>query len=494
MPRMYRENPKVAVIGAGVAGAITAIRLAEQGIDTTLIEKGPDIINGPPMCHLHAGGNLYREISDEQCFALLRQSIDTIKEFGDCVNWRPTVIAVPERDPGTAEDLLPRLLRLQSKYADLIASDPSNEVLGAPQDYFCSFTRNDLERLKARPNPHNPQTPADWLVPVAKQLDLNKLQYPVYLVQEFGMSSFRLAATVKRAIERLRCCTLLTKHKVTGISKVERSSGAGAWQVELSHSESSRTLEFDFIVNAGGYKSGELDDMLGLKRKRMVEFKAAYLARWQTQGCWPEVIFHGERGAANGMSQLTPYSDGFFQLHGMSQAITLFRDGLAHSSDDSSQPKLSAHLNSKLTKGWSENDVAVRTRSAIEHAAFFIPQFQSAKVAGKPLFGAQQIPGDDPTLRSADVYNSGNGYVSVEIVKASSATTAADKVCEICKNYFTKGSSLSVRGQRFASLNNLNSFEIRAHARMLAHERGYPEAIAKVYGERPAAWASRKLS
>ncbi len=29
---------------------------------------------------------------------------------------------------------------------------------------------------------------------------------------------------------------------------------------------------------------------------------------------WPEVIFHGERGTPNGMAQLTPYPDGFFQL------------------------------------------------------------------------------------------------------------------------------------------------------------------------------------
>ena len=72
---------KIAVIGGGVAGSTIALRFAELGLDTTLIEKGPSLVNGPPMCHLHAGGNLYREISDQQCLILLKQSIDTVKVY-----------------------------------------------------------------------------------------------------------------------------------------------------------------------------------------------------------------------------------------------------------------------------------------------------------------------------------------------------------------------------------------------------------------------------
>ena len=65
----------------------------------------------------------------------------------------------------------------------------------------------------------------------------------------------------------------------------------------------------------------------------MVEFKAAYLAKWDHEQVkssgWPEIIIHGERGTPNGMAQLTPYSNNIFQIHGMTPNITLFEDGLS---------------------------------------------------------------------------------------------------------------------------------------------------------------------
>ena len=80
-----KPDTKVAVVGGGVAGSTIALRLAELGIDTTLFEKGDGLVSGPPICHLHAGGNLYREISDQQCLTLLQQFIDTVKVYADCL-------------------------------------------------------------------------------------------------------------------------------------------------------------------------------------------------------------------------------------------------------------------------------------------------------------------------------------------------------------------------------------------------------------------------
>ncbi|QSA20474.1 FAD-dependent oxidoreductase, partial [Vibrio furnissii] len=68
-------SPSVAIIGGGVAGATAAVHMSELGLNVLLLEKGPGLVNGPPICHLHAGGNLYREISQQQCIELLRQSI-----------------------------------------------------------------------------------------------------------------------------------------------------------------------------------------------------------------------------------------------------------------------------------------------------------------------------------------------------------------------------------------------------------------------------------
>ena len=60
--------------------------------------------------------------------------------------------------------------------------------------------------------------------------------------------------------------------------------------------------------------------------------------------------------------------------------------------------------------------------------AQFIPSFASATIGGKPLFGAQQVPGTDITLRAASVSFAGDNYARMEIVKASSALEAARQI------------------------------------------------------------------
>lgn len=73
-------------------------------------------MNGPPMCHLHAGGALYREIPTEHCIKMLKESIDTLKCYKYSANIRPTLLTVPIRDSGSPEDIIKRLKILTEKY------------------------------------------------------------------------------------------------------------------------------------------------------------------------------------------------------------------------------------------------------------------------------------------------------------------------------------------------------------------------------------------
>ena len=70
--------------------------------------------------------------------------------------------------------------------------------------------------------------------------------------------------------------------------------------------------------------------------------------------------------------------------------------------EKSAQPKLGEQFRQKLENGWKQSNIVTRTERAICHMAEFIPAYSSAEVGGKPLFGAQQIPGDDPTLSAAN--------------------------------------------------------------------------------------------
>lgn len=469
---MNKSAPKIAIIGGGIAGSTAAIYLANKHLDVTLIERGPSLVNGPPICHLHAGGNLYREIDTPQCITLLRQSIDTLKLYPQCADYRPTVIAIPKRDPGTFSDLAPRLNKLQQQYENLVAKDSTNQVLGDPKDYYQTFDRQTVEQLINLPTPSKPLSAQDWLIPVVKSLDLSQLKFPLVLVQEFGLNVFRLGATATLRTEQDNYCTVLTNTQVSQIRK-----SRGNWQITLDSNNESEVREFDYIINACGYKSGVIDDLINCPSNRLVEFKAAYVAQWnQVEGQWPEVIFYGERGTPNGMAQLTPYPSGYFQIHGMTNDITLFNDGLVNSSEHSAQPRLPDSLANKITHQWPAEVATTRTQRAISFMSHFIPSFCSANVGGKPLFGAQQIPGTDPDLRAADVDFPQENYARSEIVKASSAIDAAQLIYQNINQQFSL--ALTTEIPLSTIMFQPNEQAITTTAQQLAIERGYPVALA----------------
>ena len=466
------KSKRIAVIGGGIAGSTIALRLAELDIHVSLFEEGVSLVNGPPVCHLHAGGNLYPDISDDQCLTLLDQSIATMKIYPHCINKRPTVIAIPQRDPGNIEKLLPRLELLTDRYKALIQADESNKVLGEPDDYYQMFSRDDLELLKTASQPAEISQFSDWMIPVAKNIDLNTVKFPLLMVQEYGLSLVRIAASTELSLNASTTCNLLVNNKVINVSYTSDNT----WLISHAENGKQTTTEVDYLINACGYRTGVIDDMADKPKERMVEFKAAYITHWQQAERWPEVVFHGQRGTPEGMAQLTPYPNGYFQLHGMTEEITLFKNGLAKTTDDSAQPKLDKSFINKLVQGWDEQEADNRTQKAIDHIAHFIPSFNNAAIAGRPLFGAQQIPGKDVSLRAYDVSFEGQQYARAEIVKASSALTVADQIIHKLFDYsYEQLSDVSNPSNITLSEDDIDTLACK-----IAQDRNYPTSLAKI--------------
>jgi glycine/D-amino acid oxidase-like deaminating enzyme len=469
----YKQK-HIVVVGGGVAGSTAAIHFAELGFQVSVIEKGISLVNGPPICHLHAGGNLYREISEQQCLDLLSQSIDTIRLYPHSLNIRPTIIAVPHSDGGDPASLIPRLEVIKSAYQSLVDKDTSNRVLGEPSEYYKLYSKEELMELANRAQPTDPSTFDDWCIPFAQHADLNELKYPIVAVQEYGWSVFRLAAIANLTLEQLPNANVLTQ------AELQQADWKGDhWQLRYERNGISHTLTGDYLVNACGFETGSVDNVIGAKRERLVEFKAAYVTHWQEcDQQWPEVIFHGPRGTEKGMAQLTPYGDGYFQLHGMTKGITLFDDGLVASTSESAQPELPRLLLSKIREGWREGVLEERTNNAIHHMAQFIPDYRSAVKGGKALFGAQQIPGNDPVLRAADVTFERNNYARIEIVKASSTLLAAQKMLQ---HWFDIEPQRNVELQHPVAV-HWSEEEVEQYAIKLTLQRDYPRSLAKRYG------------
>lgn len=474
----FKNNPAhVGIVGGGIAGSTIALKLVMAGIKVSILEQNSDLVNGPPVCHLHAGGNLYRELPEEQCISLLHQSIETVKLFPHAVNIRPTVIAVPKNDPGEPIELLPRLRRLQIEYQKLVEESVANKVLAEPEEYYKVYQRDDLEKLANLTLPDAPKTLDEWMIPVAHFVDLEQLKFPLIMVQEYGLSKFRLAAMLTMSLEHSQHCEMYMNTKVVGLTK-----GNVGWDISYQQdgAEISDSLAVDYVVNACGFRTGELDDLIKVKKKRLVEFKAAFISTWESHGGkWPEIIFHGERGTPNGMAQLTPYSDGIFQLHGMTEEITLFKGGLVSSTNDSSQPKLDGVLLKKINVGWQPGIQKMRTEKAIAHVSKFIPSFSTAVMGGKPLFGAQQIPGRDPTKRASSISFTEHKYARAEIVKASSAINCAEQLINQLKLEGLHNPIKNSHQQHF--IENLEFEDVESLAIEMATKRDYPIALAKIY-------------
>lgn len=468
------NTAKIAIVGGGVAGATAALYLSQIGLEVSLFEKKQCLVNGPPFCHLHAGGNLYREISDDQCITLLKESIDFLRFYPQVVDYRPTVIVLPIDDKGKPEDLLTRLELLRDEYDALIKVDPDNKVLGESADYFKLFERPKMEQLRKEKIVDVPATIDEWMIPVAKNIDFNKVQFPLLMVQEYGLNLFRLAASVTLALEKISNCQVFSNTKVTDINENSQKEG---WTVNYLYKSEHKEDHFDYLINAAGFRSGKVDDMLGFKRQRLVEFKAAYISKWNNQNTiWPEVVFYGERGTPQGMAQFTPYPGGYFQLHGMTKNITLFTEGLVKSSQQSAQPELNRDFLEKLENNWTWSEIRERSQLAINHLSQFIPSFALGEVGSKPLYGAQQIPGVDDTLRTADV-SFEHRYARCEIVKVSSALSAVDAIVkELIKLGYVDQSLYQKRD--FTSIKSLKENDIDAYAQSLCRAREYPTSLA----------------
>ena len=475
MSGCVKNGAKVAVIGGGIAGSTIALHLGAMGLEVTLYEKKSTLISGPPMCHLHAGGNLYREISDEQCITLLKESIDLIKLYPFAIDRRPTLIATPIHDEDEPQNLFRRLELLKNEYKALINTNASNQVLGEVEAYYKTYSKEQILALKNRAIPQKPQTLDDWLIAPSKVMDLQSLKFPLIMVQEYGINVFRLGAGITLALTRCQNSVLKLQHTLKSIHKDDKG-----FNLTTQSASGVKCERFDYIINAAGFRTGEIDDMLGYRRKRYVEFKAAYIASWSNvdSRAFAEIIFHGKRGTPQGMAQFTPYADGYFQLHGMSDEVTLFKDGLVQSSTCSAYPKLHQRYLEKIDYSWSKESATSRTKAAIYHVAQFIPTFKNATVASKPLYGAQQIPGDDATLRAANVTFEAKNYARCEIVKASSALSMADAICEdMIKKSILHPNCRGFRATKV--LEYLSEDAIAKEAKTLCKKREYPTSLSK---------------
>ena len=266
--------------------------------------------------------------------------------FPQSIDERPTFISVPKTESHQVNHIEDRLKMLVNYYKKLIEEDSSNAVLGAPENYYKIYSKEDLDTLAKQPTVERPNSPDEWMTNAVKLIDYSQLKMPVVLVQEYGWNLFRLGAQAQLALEKTDKCTLKLNSKVELIKDLRNQDLGYNWEIYTNDT----IHRVNYLVNASGYKTGKFDESLDLDVKCLIEFKAAYVSKWQPiTGLIPEMIFHGERGTPHGMAQLTPYYGNYYQIHGMTEDITLFKNGLVES-NKGAQPKFDKDITRKLNQ------------------------------------------------------------------------------------------------------------------------------------------------
>lgn len=99
-----------------------------------------------------------------------------------------------------------------------------------------------------------PKNLEEWMAPFARYVDFKKIKWPVLLVQEYGLNVFRISAIANMILKE----RVLYNTEVVDIKK-------NGFLIRYKKNENIYEEHFDFLINAAGFESGKIDNMLGIR-------------------------------------------------------------------------------------------------------------------------------------------------------------------------------------------------------------------------------------
>lgn len=241
---------QVVVIGGGAAGMATALRLADQGYQVTLIEKNTlgsgASGNNPGRMGL---GFHYADIPT--ALSYLRASIKVQREFPDHLVGKER----PDTDPirhgrylFTKDSTVPisKILEtykaIQAEYTRLVKEDPKNEVFGPPDKLFRVLTEDE----------YKDKVNADIVVGGVETAE-----------HLFNWSSF--LSEIRKKIESHKNITLLEHTNVVNISRNLPKEKRFTVECEQGEEQLPIKIDTDFIVNSTWQNIERINDFVGIR-------------------------------------------------------------------------------------------------------------------------------------------------------------------------------------------------------------------------------------
>jgi glycine/D-amino acid oxidase-like deaminating enzyme len=431
---------KIAVIGAGLTGCLTAITLAERGHKVVLFDKKDEIMSGTSRIplHLHEGGMYVCDPDNDQT---LRDCLSDATEFK--TKMKPALInrlmafAVMS-DAAITEEAkrggqAAKVSEMERGFAKLAGfASPSTPYL------YQFYNKSQLEALKERLEPDEEFDKATW-----KLLQVTNLAMVEGLVmtKENGLY-------MQKAKEHLNA--LLASNGVEVVHSAEVKGlrrQRGMYEVTTSQSSTSALVEFDQIVNATGYEGYQIDRMartgLSIPEDKLPEqwgvvAKGIGIVKVDkgvrsTVSELPEACFmHGP-----GMTHFAPLPYGRAGVTYTDREGTTFGEiniPVKHSEgeDETKMQKMNEDFLDKHTE-----DLLTRTQACLSRCATFLHVLEGS-TPKEYIPGALGVvnPRHGASARSSQrLYCSHDGYHAVNSVKGGGAVASARAVVDAVEKY-----------------------------------------------------------
>ncbi|NBP00791.1 MAG: FAD-dependent oxidoreductase [Proteobacteria bacterium] len=387
---MSLPNKRVAVVGGGIGGVFTAIQLAKrQNTKVDVYEKNNGILQGPPYCHLHAGGFLYPEISTLDSQALFYHAAMFAEYFPDAIVRRPCIIAYNKHSQYHTHDLLHKckvIKYLYNCWHGLHGSTP----FGPIDNFYCVYSKDDVIHYKENGHMTSNDSPAnkfhDQYASAFCELidDIDSIKYPFVSVCEFTIDQ---AAVEFQLVNEFYKSDSITLHKNTFVQDLK-----GQLQ---SH--------YDVVIDCTG-RGSPIESQS--ESPIVAEYKSSWLVECPRGANFPEIAIIGERGTYNGTLQITPVGTHTCQVHYMSHESTIIKE---YTYGDDLIPLSNETLRTRAKIAMD------RVKNFSKHF-FDIFEIHSTRNTG----GIQRVVENSAENRVSSVYLGENGIVHVKLVKAMS--------------------------------------------------------------------------
>lgn len=309
---LYIESSRVAVIGGGIAGTVSALFLARQGLQVDLFEREKGIFMGSSAipAHLYSGVQYFDDISKESIRHCMHDAIAFARTLPFIINPRPTIMALAKKDIRRPEALEEACIMNRKVYTEACRKDPKNRVFGNPLHFYKKYSRADVEKILKGEKGNNQS--ARWVAGFAKNTNLDDLQFPIFLIQEFGLDMRHAAGFMEQLIRENPNVRLHLSATVTKVKQVVRGT-----ELTTISPKGDFKGHYHVVVDASGRNLGALESQLNVRNPRMVDVKLAGLFKLprnhNVDMHVPEIYILGGKGHPAGtsfMSHVSPINPG----------------------------------------------------------------------------------------------------------------------------------------------------------------------------------------